>query len=435
MWGVDSFVKTITDAANKISNTVKNVVQEAVLTEFSGYRMVHALPEGMLNDALHRAHAHNSPSSHALPWKLIADDQSWYVIVEEFDSPQIDFDTPITNGARLTIRVKRGTFNAIPVAAPGEIPKIQTQQIDGMTIRATVQVSRIRHKGWTGGGVSAASLFTDLENVEQIEASVDSKLKTHTSVSVDIPISKLIHDQLKSTGKDHPLRRLFGQYKLHDVPTTARESYFRRVIRVAGILFTVSGREEFKPTGHTYSTTVVRHSNGTYNYGILNVLMLIQEQRSFPKGDAAGRIDRALAPKNRGRIVISDAAILEKYGKPDALKRYAKIPLIFHRGRDGKTPARYYIDKTWNFGVTVSGRGRNAYMGKFELCIRGSEIAYSGYYNTSRFRVFGDKKFQVSLNDDRVPLLPATVPIPGNEVFKIGNIWLQGHLYADVIYK
>ncbi|EDZ43615.1 MAG TPA: hypothetical protein DHC76_20370 [Rhodobacteraceae bacterium] len=407
----------IANAAKKIADSVANGVAEIGLTDFSGYRLVLALSDGLLNRQLRTLHNRRRKDLDK-PWKLTAKDHYWEVQIEELGVPQVDFDTDVINGCRLIIPIIGGTIRYFEISyGDEETPKLAKLKVDDLTITATVDVSKIRHKGWNPNDLNAAAIFADFSAIVATEVTLSRDVELTVGDSIAKDLALLIGDELKLQGNSHPLQSLFDGLLLHPKPGH------------------VMGDSTYRPTGYTYSTTVAR-SRGTYQFGVLNVLFLTEGITNFPDGATAGEIDAPLTSAGDGHLVLSGATLLVGYGLPVANKVWEDIPLQIRRGRCGHNAPELYLNKTWGFGVTVNGRGRSAYMGEMKGVYSRGEIRFKGYYDTSAYRAWPmkDKKFREPASIE-IEVDGWSFDLPGQEIFVFRNIRQDDHLKVQVGFR
>lgn len=405
----DSFFKDITKAVSE--------AMKASLTDFSCYPLVMGISEAALNTQLQRAFG-SVGAMEFLPWNLKDRKDLWHLTVDRFAAPQVDFNTDVIDGCRLKMKVLQGSFKTWSVDMSSGAPKMVETPIsfDDITIIVTTQVSAIRHQHWNPRDVQVQATFMDLEKVHGVHIDLSRNLEVAIGTPVKTGIAKVLAEQLQVNGKGHPLQNVFGSVDIPHIPG-AGEWY-----------------EEFKPSAFTYSTTRVLGHGSRYQYGVLNVLLLIDGNKSFPSGGKAGLIPQALVQNGSSKLVISSGTILERYARPALERKWPGIQLKFDRGREGERPAKLSLVSTFTFGTTVNGRGRSAYLTVCDCFVKSGAIVLEGNYNTSAYGVFSDDKFSVNLSGWKVNPDLNTIDLPGETVWRCGRRYLTDHFCADAAY-
>jgi hypothetical protein len=387
------------------------------LTDFSGYPMVVAISEQMLNRQFSRIFG-TVGSFDFLPWEIKDEKGLWHLTVTRFAAPEVDFDTQVIDGCRLKMKVIDGSFRTWSVDTRGAIPKVKETplSLDDVTIIITTQVSAVKHNHWDQRYAEVQATFTDLETTRNVELSLSRQLETSIGTPVKTSVARVLAEQLDSRAGEHPLQAVFGKVRLPDVPSA--DHWY----------------EEMKPSAFTYSTTVVRDSHLRYQYGLLNVLILVDGNQKFPSGGTAGQVATPLAGPGGARLVVSDGTLLDRYAKQVVERKWPGIELNLDRGREGERNARLSLAKTFQFGCLVNGRSRSAYLVLCNVSVSDGGIVLEARYNTSAYGVFEDEAVTVSLSE-RVNLDLAAIDLPGETIWRYGRRYLDDHLYVDAEYR
>ena len=293
-------------------------------------------------------------------------------------------------------------------------------KLDGLTLYVITPMKQVVHDTWSDKFFQVQGLFADLENVKRVDLDLDQDVRVAFLGTMKASLETVLSDRLKEIGKNDPQALLFGAVK-YPIIAASEESM--------GLL---------KPSASTYSTVRIPNLPNDYQRGDLNYLLLLDNNKSIPAGAAVGAFNQSLIRNNAdATLVLSDALLLEKFLKPILEASWPGISLTIDRGLFDSKPAGMYLAGDLNFGLTINGRGRNAYLKKCNASVQGEKIVIDYSYETSIYALIGGDiecdvtgTQTITLTSEN-GILKQTIDKPTPNVHTHGND--IGRAFADIL--
>ncbi|MEM7215686.1 MAG: hypothetical protein AAF423_09090 [Pseudomonadota bacterium] len=354
----------------------------------AGFPMVMSVSDKAINAQLNRVYGqstHEKEMFPHVPWNFGPDDLSWGVSVEEFEAPQVDFDTDIKGGCRLLMTIKRGQYTSDTIKRykdkDGKIhKKIESVSLElgNMTIAVTTPMRQIKHPTWSDENFEVQALFADLENVHRVDVDLSKNPKVAHSGSIKADLETLFKDQIEALGEKYPAGSegalLFGAVKKPLIPKAAQSS------------------GPLKPSASTYSTFRSPQAPAPYKEGELEYMLLIDDDTTFPTGGTVGVMDKSLLlTDKKATLVVSDTILLEKVMKPLLEKAYPKIKLKVEPGdMFAGRKAKLHLTESYEFGMDINDHSRTAHLTKADVVIDGNKFRMDYHIDTSVYQAVKD---------------------------------------------
>lgn len=315
------------------------------INELAGFPMVLAVSQDAINGQLAKVYglSTNGPTMFpCVPWDLKGDNNSWTVTVDQFAAPEVDFNTPVTMGCRLKMKIIKGHFSTFSVDASVDPPKVVTidKPLDGLSMYVTTPMQKLHHDQWSDEEFEVQALFADLEHMSLVELDLsDPTIKIAISGTIKAALETVLADRIKAIGKANPQVLLFGAVKIPKIPKAKQSS------------------GPLAPSASAYSTTVTNTSKGVYETGDLNYLLLLGGDKTLPTGAATGAFTHSLRIEGAAAtLVLSEEAVMNTFVIPAIKSAWPGISLnITPDSFVSATPAKATLASDLSFTITSGG--------------------------------------------------------------------------------